>query len=91
MKRGVRWPWGTVRQQGRKAMRRQRPVPALPNLASAELYTDAQNAAPNGAGGLPACSRAMGLRAIEATASLHAETAEPKPDVGINIVVFFYS
>lgn len=32
-------------QQGRKAVRRERPVAALPNLASAKLYTDAQNGA----------------------------------------------
>lgn len=34
-----------VRQQERKAMRGQRPVPALPTLARAKLYADAQNAA----------------------------------------------
>jgi len=36
---------GEVRQQGRKAMRKQRPVPACPSLASAKLYTGAQSAA----------------------------------------------
>lgn len=84
MKKRSKMPGGAVRQQGRKAMRRQRPMPALPNLTSADLHrgTKWSHAVHKDARGLPACSRAMWLRVMEATASLSTEMASQSPMSG---------